>query len=461
MGVTCQTFFRCKSSAFCTWLCMLPCIAAAVPVGLWDELAAFQAQRQIHQAESPYTTGTRMLPVRFDDIAAADLLRLVELKTVERKTLEYKERLSTGNREERAEFLCDVCSFANASGGDMIFGISEERDDTGKPTGLPGAIKPLEIDNPATECARIEQMIESGIQPRIPLVQVKSVPLPEGGSVIVLRVSKSWIAPHMVTFSNLSRFFSRNSSTGKVQLDVQQIGAAFALQRGLGERLRNWKADRIAKAIAEEGPVPLPGAKLLFHFIPASILVADEPVYPRSFDPQSWDRASNLMTFGSSSQRYNADGFLLASETYSNTKRSYLQVFREGALEYGDSYVLDSHDPFRIPSRLFEEKLATTFQAAVQMLYFEALGMQSFGSRDKQKMTAQGAAELFWELYSPASVATQALRDLRLGFRAHGLSGYASSRSLRPFCSIADTSCRYGLPRFLHSDLFHFVGVTD
>ena len=34
-----------------------------------------------------------------------------------------------------------------------------------------------------------------------------------------------------------------------------------------------------------------------------------------------------------------------------------------------------------------------------QSLYFHALGMQSGGSRDKQKLTAQGAAELFWDLF--------------------------------------------------------------
>ncbi len=34
-----------------------------------------------------------------------------------------------------------------------------------------------------------------------------------------------------------------------------------------------------------------------------------------------------------------------------------------------------------------------------QSLFFQALGMQSGGSREKQKLTAQGAAELFWELF--------------------------------------------------------------
>jgi hypothetical protein len=33
-----------------------------------------------------------------------------------------------------------------------------------------------------------------------------------------------------------------------------------------------------------------------------------------------------------------------------------------------------------------------------QMIYFEALGMQSFGS-SKEKLTFQGAAELFWEIF--------------------------------------------------------------
>jgi hypothetical protein len=34
-----------------------------------------------------------------------------------------------------------------------------------------------------------------------------------------------------------------------------------------------------------------------------------------------------------------------------------------------------------------------------QSLYFQALGMQSMGRRDKQKLTPQGAAEVFWDLF--------------------------------------------------------------
>ena len=210
-----------------------------------------------------------MIPARFDDITADHILRLVEEKISERKTLDYKQALVLNPDEKRVEFLADVCSFANASGGDLIYGVAEERDGGGNATGIPGQLTPLAIDNPATECARIEQLIATGIQPRIPVAQVKAIPLPEGGCVIVLRIGKSWISPHMVTYANRSRFYSRNSSTGKFQLDVQQIGAAFTQQQEMADRLKMWKADRIAKAVSGDGPVGLHGPTVLLHLVSA------------------------------------------------------------------------------------------------------------------------------------------------------------------------------------------------
>jgi len=65
------------------------------------------------------------------------------------------------------------------------------------------------------------------------MLLVKAIEIPERGHVLLIRVGKSWLAPHMVSYANRTRFFSRNSSTGKVQLDVQQIGAAFAQQRAV------------------------------------------------------------------------------------------------------------------------------------------------------------------------------------------------------------------------------------
>ena len=308
------------------------------------------------------------LPQRFDDIAAEDVQRLVAEKIAECKTLEYKAALTINTQDEKAEFLSDISSFANASGGEILFGITDERDGNSA-TGVPGEIVGLKLDTPASECNRVEQLIRDGIQPRLPVLQIKPIEIPERGPVIVIRVEKSWIAPHMVSYANRTRFFSR-SSMGKVQLDVQQIGAAFAEQRTIGERLRNWKADRISKAVSGTGPVDLHGSRLLFHFIPASAIAEDGVALPRVFDRDALQSTPNLlMNLSTESKRYNADGLLFVSYMAKQNKQSYLQVFKTGALEYGDNNVLNcDNDSSTILGQVFEEKIVETFQNALRLL---------------------------------------------------------------------------------------------
>ncbi len=62
---------------------------------------------------------------QFDSIVAADLQALVDNSVSETKTLEYKESLPGNSDGDKKEFLADVSSFANASGGYIIFGMKE------------------------------------------------------------------------------------------------------------------------------------------------------------------------------------------------------------------------------------------------------------------------------------------------------------------------------------------------
>jgi predicted HTH transcriptional regulator len=199
-----------------------------------------------------------MLPINIDEITSDHIASLVNEKVTERKTLEYKERLPEGSDGAKKEFLADVCSFANASGGDIVYGIRDERDADGKPTGIPESITGVLDANMSAVCIRLEAMVRGGISPRVPSVQTKAVEIPEQGSVVLLRTGRSWIRPHMVTYGGTSRFYSRHS-TGKYQLDVQEIGQAFAEQKSLGEELSKWRADRVARLLSDEGPVRLDG----------------------------------------------------------------------------------------------------------------------------------------------------------------------------------------------------------
>jgi predicted HTH transcriptional regulator len=157
----------------------------------------------------------------------SDIERLVSDAVVERRTLEYKVELPGGSDEAKKEFLYDVSSFANAAGGTLIFGIQDQRDSSGKPTGIPERVVGLTVSNVSAEVARLEGSINSGISPRIAGISFDMVDEFQPGPVLVLNVPRSWAAPHLVTFKGTNKFYGRNT-TGKYPMDVNEIRNAFA-----------------------------------------------------------------------------------------------------------------------------------------------------------------------------------------------------------------------------------------
>ena len=74
------------------------------------------------------------------------------------------------------------------------------------------------------------------------------------------------------------------------------------------------------------------------------------------------------MSLSQNTWRYNADGLLLQSITTDKGSLSYLQVFRDGSLEYGDSYVLELNGKGAIASAILESKIIQTFEKALSLL---------------------------------------------------------------------------------------------
>ena len=142
----------------------------------------------------------KILTKPIEELLEADLQELVDGAVEERRQLDYKRELPGQTPKHRREFLCDASSFANSGGGAILFGIPESG---GVPTSLAG----LE-GNPDEAVQRLDSMLLSGIDPR-PRVDVKSIPLSSGRFVIVVRVPRSFTAPHMVTFDGAQRFYAR------------------------------------------------------------------------------------------------------------------------------------------------------------------------------------------------------------------------------------------------------------
>lgn len=285
-----------------------------------------------------------------ETLTESDLQSLVDDEVHEAKTMEYKRSLPGNSDAEKKEFLADVSSFANAAGGHLIYGMEEEG---GFPTKLTG-LRDVDAD---AEVLRLENTIRNGIDPRIPGISTRAVPV-ESGVAIVMRIPRSFALPHAVNYKGRWRFYSR-SSAGKHPLDVAEVRAAFALSETSAERLRNFRTERLSTIMSGQTPVSLPSEtpKFVLHSLPIS-----------AFDPSVKFDMATISQYGddlqpicsrSWSQRHNFDGYLSYSELSPGSPYTYLQVFRTGGIEAVEAHILTNHreDKRSIPGDYYEREL--------------------------------------------------------------------------------------------------------
>lgn len=309
-----------------------------------------------------------MLPKNIDQINEEDLQTLVINSVLEGKTIEYKQSLLSNTDSSKKEFLADVSSFANASGGDLIYGITEEKD-----TGVPKAVEGLDIKNVDHEIRRLDSLIRDGIEPRIPSLFIRPIQLSNSKTVLVIRIFKSWISPHRVSFKGHDKFYSR-SANGKYPLDVAELRVAFTLSETIVDKIRRFRENRISNIFANETPVPFyDSAKIVLHLIPII-----------SFNPaQSYDVAKIALhpdkmrpiSCGSWSYRHNLDGFLTYSGGTAAKSHSYIQLFRNGIVEAVEGAILmPQNDELLIPSVAYERELIQSLPQYLSIL--KTLGVE-------------------------------------------------------------------------------------
>jgi hypothetical protein len=206
-----------------------------------------------------------------DTIAEADIQQLVVDSVPEGRQLEYKRALPGGADEDKREFLADTSSFANSLGGDIVYGVEES-------AGVPIAVPGVRTNDADGEILRLETVIRSGVEPRIIGIRIRGIALTNGNIAIVVRIPKSWIVPHMVTFKNLSRFYARNSA-GKYQLDVTELRSLFSFGAGLEEQVRRFRAERLSAIVSGAAPFQMrEGAKVVLHLVPLGAFTLSAPL---------------------------------------------------------------------------------------------------------------------------------------------------------------------------------------
>lgn len=274
-----------------------------------------------------------------DRLEALDIERLLEEEAEESATLEYKQQLPSRGDDDRREFLYDISALANASGGYIVFGIADRRDEQNRPTGIAERIIGLSVDNLSSEISRLENTVRDNIAPRLSGIHFKPIDC-DGGTVLVISVPKSWNAPHMVTFKQVNKFYSR-VSTGKYLMNVDEIRASFSQQSILSDRMRDWREQRVGLILSGKGPVrlaPVDGISaptLVIHVMPAT-------AFSNAGTSASWSLTEQLRlnmfcpsTDSPGSGRYNGDGNMRWNDVAQKPfAAGYTQVFRNGLIEY-------------------------------------------------------------------------------------------------------------------------------
>lgn len=258
-----------------------------------------------------------------ENITEQDLQRLIDDEVTEGKSIEYKREVTLADKEAKKEFLADVTSFANTGGGHLLIGVG------GKPRTLVGIEAPVSEHDARKQ--QLDNLVRDSTDPRLPRLEQHFVPLRTGKYVLVLRIGQSWAGPHMVKLS--SKFCARNSS-GKFQLDTQQLRAAFAATDDIGRRMGLWRTERIGKILANEAPWNMPaGPRLIVHLVPQASFAGIR----MGIAPQL---NAMLPLLGKSTypSRPNFDGWI----SRANDDRSLTQLFRNGCLECTDAYILGS-----------------------------------------------------------------------------------------------------------------------
>lgn len=266
-----------------------------------------------------------MIQKKISEIQLEDLQQLISNQIAENKTLEYKALLKVDKDADKKEFLYDVSSFANANGGDLIFGMTE-----GVEKGVPISLDGLD-DNMDELCRKIENLIRDCISPRLLNIEIKIIPLATVKSLLLLRIGKSLNAPHQVTFQNVDRFYSR-SNNGKYILDVFELRNAFLQSASFNEKIKTFIKDRIDKIILNDTPVPIDNfPKIVVHTVPLESMQQGGNIVTV---PELKQDIFSPLGGGGYNSRINLEGVVnYCSIPGQHVNDAYLQLYKTGIIE--------------------------------------------------------------------------------------------------------------------------------
>jgi len=309
------------------------------------------------------------LPARLTDTVQADIDRLIATGASEGPHQDFKRDFPIRwDNETKVKVLADVTAFANAGGGDVIYGVDEDAEARAT------VIVPQTLPNVDEEVRRLMDIALNQTEPRVPGIQVHAVAVTVGattGHVVVMRVPASWAAPHR---NRINQHFHVREGLRNRTLDVPEIRAQFGRSESQAQRMRDFRSERLAKIVTGQTPVLLTMApKLVIHALALQASLGEVQMDPAPYAR----RTLALPVLGRDSANgigLNLDGAYGSIPTAGRGHAGYTQQFRQGSFEvvWELAPFGDSADPV-LPSIAYE-RYANSFLEAVRT-QFEANGL--------------------------------------------------------------------------------------
>jgi hypothetical protein len=278
-----------------------------------------------------------------------DLQWLVDIAFIEGSVIEYKSQLNLETNEDIEKVLRQVSSFANARGGDLIYGIEVSKEDKATPLKVVGQL----IDNADGLIQKIENIIRKNIRPQLSSFETRAIKLSNGNTAIVFRIKQSWSRPHQLRYNNKYLFYTR-SSNGLAQIDVEDLRNLLVGAEDLKQRIETFRLSRIAELMAGSTPageIKPPIAAM--HFVPLSTFEK------ASYDPSIFavNKAELVpVSRWAFSTFYNFDGYVIMSNGDEGAD-FYVQGFRDLRFEIVLAEYTDPQDKVS-PQNIDQTRLA-------------------------------------------------------------------------------------------------------
>ncbi len=262
---------------------------------------------------------------QIDKLNIEDIQSLIDNSVCENKKLEYKKELNILTDSDKKEFLADISSFANANGGDIIFGVEE--DDNEK---IPSKILGIKFENEDVLIRKLEDFIRQSIEPTILNIDYKIIMVEEKKGVLIIRIPQSLIAPHRVEYKGHNKFYTRNNK-GKYQMDVNELRISFNSGLSLEKRIEEFKMERYCEILANKyDKLIIDSPIFVIHYIPLVSFNELSQLTIKNIDEAMNKSNSKALGYGYS-KRITIDG--IAIDYKENDKSSYAIYNKNGIIE--------------------------------------------------------------------------------------------------------------------------------